>query len=202
MPEMDGLTATKIIRSEELEGNHIPIIAATAHAMTSDRDKCLKAGMDDYITKPINLEQLKKTIARGIKNKKTTQAMAAPHKTDKATTTPPTTSELFDLSALRSLVKGDKKQLNNMVQVFIQSMEKNLTSLQEAVNQRNAEQIHFSAHKIKGAAGQLKAISMSEIAFELENMGKDANLTNATETFNTLMSIYREMKPGLEAELK
>lgn len=201
MPEMDGLTATKTIRSEETENSHIPIIAATAHAMSSDRDKCLNAGMDDYITKPINLEELQQTIARVIKNHKA--ATASMDNTGQTTaTTKPATQGLYDLTSLRTLVQGDDEQLNNLIQVFMQSMGQNLTALQEAVNNGDAEQVHFSAHKVKGAAGQLKATAMSNIAFELETMGKEASLESAPEKFNALMNIYQEMKPGLEAELQ
>jgi CheY-like chemotaxis protein len=65
MPEMDGLTATRVIREREaVEGGHVSIIAMTAHAMKGDRDRCMAAGMDDYLTKPIHFEEVAKALER------------------------------------------------------------------------------------------------------------------------------------------
>ena len=195
MPEMDGLTAAKLIRSEETEGNHISIIAATAHAMASDRDKCLSAGMDSYITKPINLEKLQQIIAQVIQGK----ARISP---DVITNTDePVSQELYDLSSLRLLVQDDEQKLNKLINVFVQTMGKNVDELQDAVEKNDYARVEFSAHKVKGSAGQINAKGLADIAFELETMGKQAVLDGAVEKLEVLMSIYQMLMVKLNEEL-
>ena len=195
MPEMDGLTATKQIRSEESGNNHTPIIAVTANAMVSDRDQCLDAGMDDYITKPINIEQLQQTISRIITNSTTASD-------DKIKTEPVTTQELCDLEPLRTLTQGNDEQFKNLIQIFINNFETSFADLKLAIHKNSAEQVKFIAHKIKGSAGQLKATAMSELSFELEVMGRDSNLESAAKKLSDLENIYQEVKLILETEIE
>ncbi len=200
MPEMDGITATKHLRAEEGGRCHIPIVAATAHAMASDRDKCIEAGMDDYITKPINLEQLQHTIARAY----TCRRIGSADSDDTALTDKwPVSTEtaLYNLAPLRTLTQGNNTQLQDLIRVFTQNIEKNILALQEAIERDDAEQVEASAHKLKGSAGQLNALAMSEMAFELEIMGKEANLLNAPEKLHALIDHYQNIKRQLAKEM-
>ncbi len=200
MPEMDGITATKRLREEEGEYSHIPIVAATAHAMASDRDKCIEAGMDDYITKPINLEQLQHTIARAY----TCRRIGSADSEDIALTDKwPVSTEtaLYNLAPLRTLTQGNNTQLQDLIRVFTQNIEKNILALQEAIERDDAEQVEASAHKLKGSAGQLNALAMSEMAFELEIMGKEANLLNAPEKLHALKGVYQDIKRQLAIDI-
>ena len=135
MPDMDGLTATQLIRAEEPEGVHIPIVAATAHAMASDREKCLNSGMDGYITKPINLEDLEQTLAHvyiGLTDTRLPEREILPEE------------PLYDLSDLRVMMQNDNEQMNNLIHVFVESFEKNFSSLKESVAKKDAKQLEFS----------------------------------------------------------
>ena len=198
MPQMDGLTATHIIRSEEQGQLHIPIIAATAHAMASDKEKCLNAGMDDYITKPIDITQLKDTINRVVKNSSNTEHLIEKHPAGKKSTL---IDELYDISGLRMLTQNDTTELNNLLKLFVESMDNNLSALQKAVDDSDAPNVEFIAHKLKSSSGQIKALEMSELAYELEKMGKTAELDHAAKKIIKLTNLYHEIKPKLESEI-
>ncbi|MBV5350134.1 response regulator, partial [bacterium] len=130
MPEMDGLTATGKIRNEEsVKGGHVPIIAMTAYAMSGDRERCLHAGMDDYITKPINPAELMAAIARitGKENLHEQDSPALPVAVE-------SDAELvFDREALLSRLGGSKELLPRFLGLFNDSAVMNLDGLQQAI---------------------------------------------------------------------
>ncbi len=191
MPKMDGLTATQLIRKQEDKDKHIPIIAATAHAMASDRKKCIKAGMDDYVTKPINLEKLQLTIAKVVSHSDITTKNERQTKPLKP----------FDLTPLINLTQGDDKQLKDLIRVFVKNIDLNLSDLRKAIEENDPQKVEFTAHKIKGSASQLKAQAMSDTASELEKMGQNSLLEAAKEKFNTLSDYFQKIKPELEEKL-
>ncbi len=112
-----------------------------------------------------------------------------------------TNQPLYDLTPLRMLIQNDEKQFKKLLTIFLQTFEQNITALQEAVDNNSAAQVEFTAHKIKGSAGQLRATRVSEIAFDLETMGREARLENAHEGLRALEKSYQNLKPALEAEL-
>ncbi len=174
MPEMDGLAATEAIRQRERSsGSHLAIFAMTAHAMKGDRERCLQAGMDGYITKPIRFSDIEKTLS-----------------SFSAIPSAPATSTLKKLSwskpeALNRL-GGDEDLLRELSHIFLEESPKLLQKLRQAIGDADAEAVMRAAHSLKGELGYLGAAVASQAARELEDMGHQKNLSQAAEVFVVL----------------
>jgi two-component system, sensor histidine kinase and response regulator len=177
MPEMDGLAATAAIReSERGSGTHLPIFAMTAHAMKGDREQCLAAGMDGYITKPVRFSEIQQTLA----------GVAA----DLRTITPAVVTRPWDRSAALKRVENDEELLQDICRIFLEESPKLMTQLQEAVTQDDPEALSRAAHSLKGESGYLGAANVSQMAKQLEVMGRDRELAQAPAV---LEQLQREM---------
>jgi CheY-like chemotaxis protein len=187
MPEMDGITATVEIRkSEQSTGKHIPIVAMTAHAMKGDKEKCLEAGMDDYVSKPIRRQELGDVIGR-VANR---FLRPDPTKTEQPTESKGKDGEeekkILDEEALMQEYEGDKEVLRRMGEIFERDSNGRLARLREAIRAGNAKVVKEEAHALKGGVGTFYASAAYETAFKLETMGAEANLSEAERTFRTL----------------
>jgi signal transduction histidine kinase/DNA-binding response OmpR family regulator len=177
MPEMDGLTATKSIREREKQtGLHLPIIAMTAHAMKGDRERCLEAGMDGYISKPVSGKRIEQTIASLL----ISEADVRPLPIVKVI---PGSLVLWDRAKSLKRVDGDEQLLHEIVQIFLEESPKQLAELKRAVTEGNAELVERTAHGLKGELSYLSMPTVSQRAHELERMGRECNLDHAAELF-------------------
>lgn len=144
MPEMDGYTATGLIRSELR--SKIPIIAMTAHAMTGEKDKCIKAGMNDYLSKPINEEMLFDMIRKYLmKDNNTTNAQDGNY--EKVITEK--TAKVIDLHVIDKYSRGDNDFRKELMQEFINTVPPAISSLETAIRQSNYSRIKEIAHDMK-----------------------------------------------------
>jgi CheY-like chemotaxis protein len=170
MPEMDGLEATRAIRgrSAAVRDPNIPIIAMTAHAMKGDRERCLAAGMDDYLSKPFTPESLSAAVARVI-------SPAA----DKAETMPPAEALPgqgdFDRGALLSILEDDQQTVEDMIAIFTQDAPLHLAGLKEAAEAGDWQAARDLAHKLKGAAGMIQARTLRNQAEAAEQAAAEEN---------------------------
>jgi len=186
MPEMDGLAATAAIRqNEKNSGRHLPIFAMTAHAMKGDRERCLEAGMDGYITKPIRFSDIEQTLASfastpATPNKRSAQ-VASWNKT-----------EALDR------IGGDQELLRDLCKIFLEESPKLMQKLQEAVAAGDSDGVMRAAHSLKGESSYLGAGSTSQAARQLEEMGRSQDLSHAG---NTLALLEREVA-SLHLDLK
>lgn len=171
MPEMDGFEATAAIRAEEQgSGRHLPIVALTAHALKGDRERCLAAGMDAYLSKPVQprmLAQVLQEITVG----------APPTHAQQAKSNQPMVLDERDLLAR---VAGDRKLLREMASIFLAESPAMLSRVREAVGRGDPEQVRKAAHAFKGAAANLSARRAVEAALELENLARGPSLSGAT----------------------
>jgi signal transduction histidine kinase/CheY-like chemotaxis protein len=175
MPEMDGLTATGSIREHEKNsGTHLPIVAMTAHAMKGDRELCLEAGMDGYITKPVRFSDIEQTLA-GL------------------ATTPLTTAKPVEEAApswnraeALDRIGGDEELLRDLCHIFLEESPKLMQKLQQAVATGDSDGVMRAAHSLKGEAGYLGAEGTSHAARQLEEMGHDKDLSQAGPTLAVL----------------
>jgi PAS domain S-box-containing protein len=178
MPEMDGFEATAAVRRKEAAaGSHVPIVAMTAHAMKGDRERCLSAGMDSYISKPIQARELYEILERFL------PAAAAPAATEAKS--PPVT---HDWSGALEKVGGDHELLQELVRVFLEEWPKWKTALGQALAAGDSAQVRRLAHTVKGALGQFEAHEAAEMAQRLETMGGAADLREAGDVFARLQS--------------
>jgi two-component system sensor histidine kinase/response regulator len=163
MPVMDGMTATRKIRDWETS-RHTPIIALTANAMTGDRELCEAAGMDGYLTKPIEVERLRSVLAKyGLE--KPDAAIAdgvAAAMPDQGSTAP------VDLREFHSLTEGDQLFAQELVAAFIASGEQQLDEMAAAVAQNDRAALAKAAHKFKGACANMHAKALKSLAERME----------------------------------
>jgi CheY-like chemotaxis protein len=170
MPEMDGLEATAEIRARERrEGGHVRIVAMTAHAMRNDRERCLAAGMDGYVAKPIAPALLDAELEG-----RSAPTPATP--TVDATRRP---AAPIDYEQLMSRLGGDEKLLGDVVRLFLQDCPQRLAAIRAAVDARDAERIRTTSHALRGAAGSLAAGRLSDAAQTLERLGAEGRLDAA-----------------------
>ncbi len=183
MPQMDGFEATRIIREMEGEEKHTPIIAMTAHAMKGDRERCLKAGMDDYISKPIEPQEMFKVIEKWTKpsDKKERIFPVGKYQEEEHIMDIP-----IDLETTLKRFDGDKGFFKEMVLEFLSYVPKQLEILNEAVKKSDAKLVEREAHSIKGSAGNLGAKDLADSASKLELLGRDGDLSGALELIEHL----------------
>jgi signal transduction histidine kinase/CheY-like chemotaxis protein/HPt (histidine-containing phosphotransfer) domain-containing protein len=158
MPEVDGFEATAAIRARERDtGGRQPIIALTAHALKGDRDRCLEAGMDGYVPKPIRPEELFAALA----------AVVAPAEVDG-----PTPGGAIDRDAALASVGGDRALLADLVRVFEEESPQRLAAVRDAITRRDGAAVALNAHALKGALGTLGARPAADAAWRLEQLGR------------------------------
>jgi signal transduction histidine kinase/CheY-like chemotaxis protein/HPt (histidine-containing phosphotransfer) domain-containing protein len=178
MPEMDGILATKVIREHEKSTHdHIPIIAMTAHAMTGDRARCLAAGMDGFITKPITPEEVDAAILAALNDtSKVDRDIGADKHQEKAMEG----SELpWDLSMTLEQLGGDETLLQEVIDIFLEEAPKHLAALRLAVEQGIAQTVETTAHTLKGEFGYLCVPGISQRASQIEEMGRSNDIRGA-----------------------
>jgi two-component system, sensor histidine kinase and response regulator len=164
MPVMDGMTATRKIREWETTG-HVPIVALTANAMTGDRELCEAAGMDGYLTKPIEVERLRNVLTRyGLESNEADTSATAPPPAPATNLKPP-----VDLRAFQSITNGDNAFAQELAVTFIASGEQQLADMAAAAGQSNRVALARAAHQLKGACANIHAHALKALAERMEN---------------------------------
>ncbi|MGD1157124.1 MAG: PAS domain S-box protein [Terriglobia bacterium] len=176
MPEMDGFEAAAAIRKKERgTGTHLPIVAMTAHAMKGDRERCLAAGMDGYLPKPVKREELIDAVERH------SYESPAPEKDRLARKQPG-----LDRAAVLARLDGDEEQLAELAGLFIQESPKLLSAIQQAIEQDDAQGLERAAHALKGSVGNFVIPTAVKAAQTLETMGREGNLAAADTAYAVL----------------
>jgi CheY-like chemotaxis protein/HPt (histidine-containing phosphotransfer) domain-containing protein len=183
MPEMDGFEATRVIRDPESRvlNQSTPIVAMTAHAMKGDRERCLEAGMDDYLTKPIDQEELLAAIERWVKKSKSDLGTVI----DQGAEGPPSESAI-DLDQIMGRLGGDRTFLKEIIGVFLTEGRQQLDLLRASVLNQDYETTLKVAHRLKGAAANLSAVGVQKAASALEVMAEDRHLQGVSANLTVL----------------
>jgi len=192
MPEMDGYEATRAIRSGSagLENPNVPIIAMTAHAMAGEREKCLAAGMDDYVSKPIDPQTLADTIARWLNasNQDPEPEPVPQSQTDSREEDPP-----VDRKALVEKLLGDESLADEILIGFLADARGQIAAMRETLLAGDLPALAKKAHTLKGGAGNVCALPLHRAARQLEEAAKNndtaaarAALEKVREEFNCL----------------
>jgi signal transduction histidine kinase/DNA-binding response OmpR family regulator len=191
MPVMDGFDATAAIReSEKQTGAHMPVIAMTAHAMAGYKEKCLAAGMDGYVTKPVRHDLLMKEIDECLK----TQAVPLPAADSVAL---PEEGQ-FNRDHLVERLMGNRELARRVAGGFIGNMPGQLAALARAIGSSDAPAARLAAHSMKGAAANMGCMTVRDIASKLEKLGESGALTNASDILIEFRAAFEAVKPAIE----
>lgn len=190
MPEMDGYEATAAIREREKKtSTHTPIIAMTAHAIHGEREKCVAAGMDDYISKPVQKEVLYQMIEKWIN--------AVPvimNTTDEASVDNASTEEsVIDLALLKDLTMDDDDLLREIIEMYLEQTQQQLDEIGKAIEERNSDALYKVSHKSVGGSATCGMKIIVPFFRELEQMGKNQQFENAENILSDARSAFTEI---------
>ena len=173
MPGMDGYETTRRIRdnSSTVKNHDIPVIAITAHAMKGDRKKCLNAGMNDYLTKPIDYNQLVELMKKWT-NIKVNQATAIDDHTPQQLRQGNNNHNVFNTTDLLQNLADDMELARQLIETFLDDLPKQIDMLQQALENSDIQNATRLAHGIKGAAANVNSRDLQAIAGEMEQRGK------------------------------
>ena len=183
MPKMDGIEATHNIRARERSsGQHLPIIGLTAHAMKGDRERCLEAGMDGYLAKPIRPTELFAAID------------AALDQSD-----PPVPARAVDADGLLAAVEGDLDQLSQLIDVFLDDLPNSLGAIEVSIAAADPARLYRAAHSLRSAAGTMGLEEAQRLCRRLESAGKEGDLDAAPGLFSDLSAEFQASATRLRA---
>ncbi len=195
MPEMNGYDATVAIRSEERgTGRRIPIIAMTAEAMKGDREHCLEAGMDDYISKPFDPNSLYRVIAAvpaqacAAAGVPATEAASPPTDVPMKEADPSQDNRVIDWEVARKNTGDDTAMIEDLVQIFLAEYTRMLAEIRQAIATSDAVLLRRAAHTLKGSAAIFGAQPVFEAALRLEMMGRDNDFSLTAQELDRLES--------------
>jgi CheY-like chemotaxis protein/HPt (histidine-containing phosphotransfer) domain-containing protein len=214
MPEMDGFEATARIRAQEQPGGgHVPIVAMTAHDTKEDRERCLQAGMDGYLSKPLHSKELYQALAsfapaptsaepkRGALQPATgaQPTLAAGTQSELPPTAAP--REVFDRATLLVRLGLRQDRLQTIVQTFLHESSDLMAGLSDAITCRDALSVQRSAHSLRGAAAIFGASSVVECVSALEALAQAGELAAATAAYARLEQEFEKLRSALIAAL-
>ncbi len=183
--EDNPVNATALIRERErLTGEHIGIIATTADAMKGDRERCLEAGMDAYLPKPIAQQALFDTIE-------------AVHSNAEATPKTGLTASALDFDEMRQRLGNDEELVSDIIRLFLADYPHRLEAIESAVEARDANRIRSEAHTLKGGASNLSAFGVVEAACALEMLGSPADPIAVDAHFARLVTEVEHLAAAL-----
>lgn len=227
MPELDGYSATRAIRAEQFPvlNRRIPILAMTAHAFTGVREKCLQAGMDDYLTKPIQLKELCKAIVRHLPDcpqrreeqqvkperspvspetapaagpAQDSSSTAEPQDGQMTLSAPPfAANSVFEYLPLLDRLGGDRDLLQEIVNVFVGDAPVQIRILEQALENKDVRTLADQAHTLKGAASNAGAPRLREAVLRLEQATKSGELAYAPHLLQVVRAEYRQYESSL-----
>ncbi len=216
MPVMDGYAATGVIREMETKDQgsgsiaRIPIVALTGYATQQDRERCLQAGMDDYLSKPFNITSLQAVLERWLSarpgesreggGKQASPGVAAPLGTAEGPVRQEEPSPL-DSKAIEMIAslqpKGSNEILKKIITLYLDSSSKLMQGIRGAAEGNDAEALHLAAHTLKSSSAYLGAMTLSSMSKELEMMGRDKTLGDAMARLAPIEHEYEKVRQAL-----
>ena len=201
MPALDGFEATAEIRNlHSATGEHLPIIAMTAHAMKGDRERCLDAGMDDYVSKPFRPQELFAVVEK-VKPAEVSEAsvQSAPQPTSDATATNTNTSPPFDHERSLENVGGSGELLYEMIDLFAVEGPRQLAEIDSAFASGDSRAVMRAAHTLKGSVALFAATAATQAAKRIEYLGRDEKLEDYPAAMEDLRRLVAELLHALES---
>ncbi|HEV2490232.1 MAG TPA: response regulator, partial [Candidatus Acidoferrales bacterium] len=192
MPEMDGLEATRMIRkNEKSTGEHLPVVAVTAHVMKGDREKCIEAGSDDYVSKPIQAEELYSVIDR-------LQKPSLDSNNGQSMSASPSPAPPFVTEELLDHVQGDRELLADIIRLFRAEVAMLLRELREAAQKADAAAISRTSHTLKGSIGNFGSGPAYQAAKKIDEIARTGDAAAAGALLPHLESEIERLQTALE----
>jgi len=201
MPEMDGLEATRLLRKRQMMGDYpnyntrIVVVAMTAHAMQGDREKCLAAGMDDYLPKPVRPKEIREMLERWggmvLSEPRPAAAAAAPAQESE----PP-----VDLERMRDLTDGDANGLRDLVDMYLKQTHKQFDLMETAIQGGKADDVRRVAHSCAGASATLGMTQLVPKLRALEQLGASGALPGADDLRHAALQEYERVQEFLKTQ--
>jgi PAS domain S-box-containing protein len=195
MPELDGFDTTRMVRNgaEGVLDPMVPIVAMTAHALKGDRERCLEAGMDDYVTKPLDLGDLRNKIRRWIP----THEIRPSHAADSSSSA--MSDSIFEEGTLLGRVLGDAEVARMAIQAFLDEAPGRLEAAQEAQRKGQIGVVRENAHALKGACGNIGCKQMAKCASDLETWSASAgSIEDGASYLQALLAVWSESRSRLQ----
>lgn len=194
MPGMDGLEASRQIRARELQGRRTPIVALTANAMAGDRGRCLEAGMDDYLAKPLTLESLARMLASLAGEERAT--VRAQRISQAGRQAPEGLTER--LARLREVLPEER--LLPLIQTFLKGTPPVIEGLAEALRDRDYDAVKEKSHFLKGSCSHFGSAEMIRLCAELEQTTAGSPVQEVSRRIHRLGKLFEQVKAFLEGE--
>jgi CheY-like chemotaxis protein len=169
MPDIDGYDVARTIRSTESDGRRVPIVAMTAHVMDGEREKCLAAGMDDFLTKPVTMQRLGAVLVRWLGAREDVVDMEK-------------------MAGLQQLAKANPSFMRDITALFREDALVRLHELRDSLGGANAERVARAAHSLKSSSGNIGASRMYSLCATIESTAKQGNLDGIAEMVEQLAS--------------
>ena len=202
MPEMDGYEATRVFRKREAESfenspvenrHRLPVVALTAHAMKGDRERCLLAGMDDYMTKPLENDVLLRVLSRWLPLWTPTEQEVA-REQSQSHTHEETNINVFDHNKLLARCSGKHELVNRLLRTYLEQTHADLQKLKALIPDRNADDIRDVAHRVKGSSANMVAPTLEGLAASLQQQMMDQDFSEINEACNALSRAFEDFK--------
>lgn len=199
MPEMDGFEATAEIRKNEKGHDRTLIVAMTANALKGDREKCIAAGMDDYISKPVKLDDLADVIGKWKHKKENKETIRVERREDSDAD-----RIIIDENRIKEIQElsddDDQYLLDEMIKTFIADSSLKLNELKESVRTDDLKGLREIGHFLKGSCGNLGIVNMKNISSELEELGKTGSTSGAKKLLEKLEYEFQKVRAVLESK--
>ena len=191
MPEMDGFDVLRKMREEERgSSRHTPVVTLTAHAMAGDRERCLAAGADAYLAKPLDASELLSTV----------ESLASRTAATERPEARGAESEEIDFAQALERMDGDEELLAEQMKFFLNDGPELLDQIQQAIDEQNARQLELAAHRLKGLVAAYDADAAAETALELEKMGRAGLVAqDATDLLAKLRPAVEQLTQAMRA---
>jgi PAS domain S-box-containing protein len=195
MPDMNGFEATRIIRDPESKvlRHDIPVIAMTAHALKGDRERCLEAGMNDYLSKPVTALALNERLEKSLATQ-SSATLITPE-------TDPRQAKPVQIRRIQAIADGDLAFEQDLIQSYVSQTEQLLKALESSVHEGNEKEISYMAHTIKGSSANAGAKGMQEIADRIEHLETAEEPDSGFELLSELRSEFERVRRYFKAYL-
>ncbi len=200
MPEMDGYEATGAIRKlEQQTGEHLPIIAMTANAMKGDRSKCIAAGMDDYIAKPVRSRELFATLEKYAPATASVSPPATAAPTVEADKNEPKTDSIFDPVHLKENAGDEPDLIRELIDIFDEESPDLMVQIDDALEKEDTEALHAATHSLKGMIGPYGARDAFDKSEQVNDLARSGDLAGARDALPELRNAIEELREALRS---